>query len=167
MQIRPERPDDDDAIHQLTLDAFAPMWFSNGSEAPIVRALRASGDLTLSLVAEEDGEVIGHIAFSPVTIDDAHNGWFGLGPISVRLDRQRAGVGGALVAAGLEQLRALGARGCALIGDPGIYGRMGFTSGGLTHDGVDDAIVQYVVFDGAAPQGALRFARAFDEVESH
>jgi putative acetyltransferase len=64
-------------------------------------------------------------------------------------------------------LRALGARGCALIGDPEIYGRMGFTSGALTHEGVDDAIVQYVVFDGPPPRGALRFAPAFDEVESH
>ena len=167
MQIRPERPADEDGIHQLTLDAFAPMWFSSGTEAPIVRALRASGDLTISLVAEEHGEVIGHVAFSPVTIDDAHDGWFGLGPISVRLDRQRAGIGRALVAAGLDELRARGARGCALIGDPQIYGRMGFTSGGLTHEGVDDAIVQYVVLDGVAPRGVLRFAPAFDEVESH
>ena len=165
MHIRPEHPADEDSIHDLTVAAFEPMWFSNGSEAPIVRALRASGDLTISLVAEDAGEIIGHVAFSPVTIDDVHDGWFGLGPISVRLDRQRAGVGRALVTAGLQQLRALGARGCALIGDPDIYGRMGFTSGGLTHEGVDDAIVQYVVLDGAAPHGALRFAPAFDAPE--
>jgi putative acetyltransferase len=164
MHIRPERPEDDEAIHELTRAAFAPMWFSNGSEAPIVRALRASGDLTLSLVAEDDGAIIGHVAFSPVTIDGVQRGWFGLGPISVRLDRQRSGVGRALAATGLEELRAMGAHGCALIGDPAIYGRMGFTSGGLTHEGVDDAIVQYIVFTGPAPHGVLRFAPAFDVV---
>ena len=117
VQIRPERPDDVDVIDRLTTAAFEPQWFSDGSEAPIVRALRASGDLTLSLVAEDDGDVIGHVAFSPVTIDGSHDGWFGLGPISVRLDRQRRGIGRALVAEGLRRLRAREARGCALIGD--------------------------------------------------
>ena len=79
MLIRPERPDDVDAIDRLTIAAFEPQWFSDGSEAPIVRSLRASGDLTLSLVAEDDGDVVGHVAFSPVTIDGSHDGWFGLG----------------------------------------------------------------------------------------
>jgi putative acetyltransferase len=161
--IRPERPDDVDAIDRLTLDAFEPQWFSDGSEAPILRLLRASGDLTLSLVAEDDGEVIGHVAFSPVTIDGSHDGWFGLGPISVRLDRQRRGVGRALVDEGLRRLRERGARGCALIGDPTIYGRMGFTGGGpLSHGGLDPAVVQHVTFWGPAPRGELRFAPAFD-----
>ena len=85
--IRPERPDDVDAIDRLTVDAFEPQSFSDGSEAPIIRSLRASGDLTLSLVAEDEGDVVGHVAFSPVTIDGSHDGWFGLGPISVRIDR--------------------------------------------------------------------------------
>ena len=109
MQIRPERPTDDDTIHDLTTVTFDPMPFSDGTEAPIIRALRRSGDLTLSLVAEEDGEVVGHVAFSPVTVDGADVGWYGLGPISVRPDRQRQGIGRALVADGLERLRALGA----------------------------------------------------------
>ncbi|WP_421742645.1 GNAT family N-acetyltransferase [Cellulomonas sp.] len=163
MLIRPERPDDVDAIDRLTTAAFEPQSFSDGSEAPIIRSLRASGDLTLSLVAEDDGDVIGHVAFSPVTIDGAHDGWFGLGPISVRLDRQRRGIGRALVAEGLRRLRDREARGCALIGDPNIYGRMGFTGNGpLSHRGLDRAAVQHITFSGPSPRGELRFAPAFD-----
>lgn len=163
MLIRPERPDDDDAIDRLTTAAFEPQSFSNGSEAPIIRRLRASGDLTLSLVAEDGGDLVGHVAFSPVTIDGSHDGWFGLGPISVRLDRQRQGIGRALVAEGLVWLREHGARGCALIGDPAIYGRMGFTGDGpLSHLDLDHAAVQHVTFSGPPPRGELRFAPAFD-----
>ncbi|GEK21031.1 GNAT family N-acetyltransferase [Cellulomonas xylanilytica] len=163
MLIRPERPDDVDAIDRLTTVAFEPQPFSDGSEAPIVRALRASGDLTLSLVAEDDGGVVGHVAFSPVTIDGSHDGWFGLGPISVRLDLQRRGIGRAMVTEGLRRLRDQGARGCALIGDPEIYRRMGFTAdGALTHLDLDPTAVQHVTFGGPSPRGELRFARAFD-----
>lgn len=163
MLIRPERPHDVDPIDRLTIAAFEPQWFSDGSEAPIIRSLRASGDLTLSLVAEADGDVIGHVAFSPVTIDGSHDGWFGLGPISVRLDWQRRGIGRALVAEGLRRLRDRDARGCALIGDPDIYGRMGFTSdGALSHRGLDRSVVQHVTFSGPPPRGELQFAPAFD-----
>ncbi len=123
MLIRHERPGDEEAIHRLTTAAFAPMPFSNGSEAPIIRALRESGDLTLSLVAEEDGTVIGHVAFSPVTIAGIHEGWFGLGPVSVWPERQRQGIGKALILKGLESLKERSARGCALIGNPEIYRR--------------------------------------------
>ena len=167
MLIRPERPDDVDAIDRLTVDAFEPQSFSDGSEAPIIRSLRASGDLTLSLVAEEGGDVVGHVAFSPVTIDGSHDGWFGLGPISVRIDRQRRGIGRALVAEGLRRLlRDHEARGCALIGDPDIYGRMGFTGNGpLSHEGLDRAIVQHLAFSGPSPSGELRFAPAFDTAD--
>ena len=90
--IRPERPDDADAIHELTVIAFDPMPFSDGTEAPIIRALRAAGELTVSLVDEEDGEVVGHVAFSPVTVGGADVGWYGLGPISVHPGRQRQGI---------------------------------------------------------------------------
>ena len=163
MQIRTEQPADDAAIHELTRVAFEPMPFSSGTEAPIVRALRAAGDLTLSLVAEEEGAIVGHIAFSPVTIDGVHAGWFGLGPISVRADRQRQGIGKALIARGLKLLREQGAAGVALIGNPDIYGRVGFESDGLLAYGdLDRRFVQRLVFSGPPPRGELKFAPGFD-----
>lgn len=164
MQIRTERPADDAAIHELTFAAFAPMPFSSGTEAPIIRGLRRSGDLTLSLVAEEDGEIVGHVAFSPVTIDGVHAGWFGLGPISVRADRQRQGIGKALISRGVELLRQQVAAGVALIGNPEVYSRSGFASDGLLAYGdLDRRIVQRLVLSGLPPCGELKFAPAFDE----
>ena len=79
MKIRQEYPADYDAIHRLTDTAFAPMAFADGTAAQAIRDMRNAGDLTLSLVAEENRHVIGHVAFSPVTIDTHDGGWFGLG----------------------------------------------------------------------------------------
>lgn len=165
--VRDECPGDVAAIHALTQAAFAGVAFSDGTEAAIVDALREAGDLTLSLVAECRGAVVGHVAFSAVTIDGVHGGWFGLGPIAVRAQLQRQGVGRALIAAGLERLRAMGAQGCALIGDPGYYGQMGFCCDGrLTYAGLDARFVQWGALGralaGAAPVGELRFAAGFD-----
>jgi putative acetyltransferase len=163
LRIRHELPADDQAIHDLTLKAFAPMSFSNGSEAPMVRALRAAGDLTLSLVAEDDGKVVGHVAFSPATVDGRHDGWFGLGPVSVHPDRQRQGIGKLLIEHGLDLLREAGANGCALIGNPAIYSRLGFESDGLlTYRGLPVRDVQRIVLAGSAPRGELRFAAALE-----
>ena len=100
MLIRREEPRDYESIHQLTTRAFAPMSFSDGAEAPLIDLLRESGDLTISLVAEVRGKLAGHVAFSPVAIDGKRDGWFGLGPISVEPERQRQGIGRALVKAG-------------------------------------------------------------------
>ena len=163
MLIRYETPDDIDAIHDLTWTAFKPMPYSDGTEAEIVRRLRENGDLTISLVAEQDGEILGHVAFSPVKIDGVHNGWFGLGPISVKPERQRQGIGKALIARGLELLNEMGASGCALIGNPDIYGRAGFSSDGqLTYLDLDALLVQRIVLRGPAPSGTLQFALAFE-----
>jgi putative acetyltransferase len=163
MLIRAESPHEEDIIDALTRRAFAPMPFSDQREAEIVRALRRDGTLTLSLVAVEGGTVVGHVAFSPVTIDSVHDNWFGLGPISVCPERQRQGIGRTLVCAGLEALQALAANGCALIGNPAIYSRFGFVSDGqLRYAGIADHLVQRIVFRGAPPAGTLKFAAAFD-----
>jgi putative acetyltransferase len=163
MLIRDETPEDIDAIHDLTSTAFKPMPYSDGTEAEIVRRLRENGDLTISLVAEQDGEILGHVAFSPVTIDGAHDGWFGLGPISVKPERQRQGIGKALIARGLELLNEMGASGCALIGNPDIYSRVGFSSDGqLKYLDLDTRLVQRIVFRGSPPSGTLQFASAFE-----
>ncbi|UWU30663.1 N-acetyltransferase [Rhizobium sp. WSM1274] len=163
MLIRYETPDDIDAIHDLTSTAFKPMPYSDGTEAEIVRRLRAKGDLKISPVAEEDGEILGHVAFSPVTIEGANDGWFGLGPISVKPERQRQGIGKAMIARGLELLNEMGASGCALIGSPEIYSRVGFSSDGqLKYLGLDTRLVQRIVFRGSPPSGTLQFAPAFE-----
>lgn len=129
----------------------------------MVRALRAAGDLTLSLVAEDEGEIVGHVAFSPATVDGRHDGWFGLGPVSVHPDRQRQGIGKLLIEHGLDLLRDAGANGCALIGNPAIYSRLGFESDGLlTYRGLPVRDVQRIVLAGAAPRGELRFATALE-----
>ncbi len=163
--IRDERPGDAAAIHTLTAEAFAPMPYSDGTEAPIVDALRAEGDLTLSLVAVagEDG-IVGHVAFSPVRIDGRHGGWYGLGPLSVRPGHQRRGIGSRLVRDGLTRLRGMGAKGCALIGDPAYYGRFGFEGDrGLAYRGIAPAYVQQRALDGGTVSGTLAFASAFEK----
>ena len=116
MLIRDERPQDAAAIHDITRQAFATMPFSDGDEPELVDNLRLAGALTLSLVAEEAGAILGHIAFSPVRVSDAHGDWYGLGPVSVRPDRQKQGIGAALIRAGLARLETLGAAGCVLLG---------------------------------------------------
>lgn len=162
MLIRNEKPHDHEAIHALTARAFETMPFSDGSEAPIIRMLRASGDLTISLVAEENGEVVGHIAFSPATIDGRHDGWFGLGPVSVEPTRQKRGIGRTLIEEGLSLLKERGARGCALIGSPDFYSRFGFRSDGrLAYGSLDKSYIQWIVLEGQPPIGELKFAPAF------
>src|SRR5690606_18603384 len=115
------------AIHTLVAAAFDGHPHSDGSEPAIVDRLRADGDLTISLVAEDGGEIVGHIAFSPVTISDGNEGWFGLGPVAVAPQRQREGIGAALIEHGLALLRERGSAGCVVLGDPAYYGRFGFT----------------------------------------
>src|SRR5690606_39869862 len=79
-----------------------------------------------SKVAESDGEIIGHVAISPVRISDSADGWFGLGPISVLPEFQGQGVGSQLMKSALDELEARGAAGCVVLGEPGYYGRFGF-----------------------------------------
>jgi len=159
MHIRLETPADRAAIHALTKAAFAPMSYSDGTEADRIDRLRADGDLTLSLVAETAAGVVGHVAFSPVFMDGQADGWFGLGPVAVSPGRQRQGIGNALVREGLSRLRASGARGCALIGDPDYYGRFGFRSDGALHyRDLPDRLVQWIAFGKDRPAGRLVFS---------
>lgn len=163
MIIREERPEDVDAIHALTDLAFAPMPFGDGTEAPIIRQLRQDGDLTISLVAEKNGRIVGHVACSPLTIEGIEDLWFGLGPISVTPDLQRTGIGTALVKHGIDRLDRMGAYGCALIGNPSVYGPMGFRSNGkLTYRGLEAFLVQFLLLRGKEPVGEIKFAAAFD-----
>ncbi len=159
--LRPERADDKEALHALTTDAFAPMGFSDGTEADALDGLRRDGDLALSLVAAREGQIIGHIAFSPATVGETEGSWFALGPIAVEARFQRQGIGTRLTLAGLDWLKGRGAAGCVLIGNPKVYGPMGFTSDpGLTHGDLPHTYVQFVSINGATPQGEVTFAPA-------
>lgn len=127
VRIRNESPTDVGAIDAVTREAFAGAEHSDGTEQDIVAALRDAGTLSVSLVAELGGEVVGHVAASPVRLaPEAVGEWFGIGPLSVRPDRQKQGIGAALMEAALERLRERGAAGVVLLGDPEYYRRFGF-----------------------------------------
>ncbi|MBW8282722.1 MAG: GNAT family N-acetyltransferase, partial [Rhizobium sp.] len=111
MRIRPESAGDEAAIGALTAAAFDGHPYSDGSEPLIIERLRRLDMLALSLVAEDEGEIVGHVAFSPVTLSGGEGGWYGLGPISVAPGRQRGGIGSTLIKTGLAKLEAQGASG--------------------------------------------------------
>jgi len=113
MIIRNETVTDIEAIAEVTIAAFRTLPISNHTEQFIINELRAADALTISLVADIDGRVIGHIAFSPVTISDGAIGWYGLGPISVLPEYQKQGIGRSLINKGLSLLKELGGQGCA------------------------------------------------------
>ena len=162
MEIRDEGPGDHLAIRRITLAAFEDAPFSDQREADIVDALRTAGALAVSLVAIEGDDAIGHVAFSPVAIASGENGWYGLGPVSVRPDKQGQGFGQALVRAGLDRLAALDAAGCVLLGAPGYYGRFGFESDpALTYQGAASPYLQRLVLSGPAPRGEVGYHAAF------
>ncbi len=162
--IRPERPGDEAAIHDLVARAFAPMPFSEGDEQDLVDALRAAGDLIQSLVAVDSADtIVGHISFSPVTVEDEACGWFQMAPVSVSPEVQRSGIGSALIEAGISRLKTAGARGVAVVGSPAYYERFGFTqvSGLAPLSDHDAPYFRAMVLAGPAPQGTLRYAPAF------
>lgn len=160
--IRPERNGEETAIRLLTARAFAGQVHSNGSEPQIVDNLRKSGDLTLSFVAEEDSAILGHIAYSPVTISDGTSDWYGLGPVSVEPARQGEGIGSMLVNAGLECLREIDANGCVLLGDPAYYIRFGFRHDPrLIYPGPPPEYFQFLRLKGNMPTGEVRYAPGF------
>src|ERR1700759_2724926 len=107
MHIRLERPQDAAAIRAVTKAAFDAAAYSSQTEVKIVDALREGGALVLSLLALQEDEIIGHAAFSPVRIDGEPGGWYGLGPVSVRPDRQRQGIGSAIIRDGLHRLTTM------------------------------------------------------------
>jgi len=166
MMIRQEKQADIDAITAITKLAFENHPFSRNTEQFIIHALRTANALTVSLVAEIDGAVVGHIAFSPVTFTDGSENWYGLGPVSVRPASQKQGIGSNLVDEGLSLLKNAGAEGCVLVGDPNYYERFGFKSpDGLIHEGVPQENLLALPFGGQIPQGIVEFHPAFGATE--
>jgi putative acetyltransferase len=163
VKIRLERPEDAPAIRTLTDAAFKNVHHRAHTEARIVDALRSSGALTLSLVALDGSDIVGHAAFSPVRIDAAPGDWYGLGPVSVKPNRQRRGFGEALVRAGLHRLRSVGAAGCVVLGDPAYYSRFGFeSSAALVYRDAPAGYFQWLAFGGPAPTGEVTYHPSFD-----
>jgi putative acetyltransferase len=160
--IRSETDADIGTITKVTIAAFKTLEISNHTEQFIVEALRAAQALTISLVAEVNGRVIGHIAFSPVTISDDTRNWYGLGPVSVLPEYQRQGIGKALIREGLSRLRDINAQGCCLVGHPDYYRKFGFKNmSGLVHEGVPQEVFFALSFDGHTPQGTVTFHEGF------
>lgn len=160
--IRSEADADVGAIAEVTVAAFKTLEIGNHTEQFIITALRAAKALTVSLVAEVDGRVIGHIAFSPVAISDGTRNWYGLGPVSVLPEYQRQGIGKTLMQEGLSRLKNMNAQGCCLVGHPDYYKKFGFKNmPGLVLEGVPQEFFFALSFDGHTPQGTVAFHDAF------
>ncbi|MFO8084119.1 MAG: N-acetyltransferase [Desulfobacterales bacterium] len=160
--IRSETDADLNAITEVTVAAFKTLEISNHTEQFIIEALRAGKALTISLIAEMDGRVIGHIAFSPVTISDGTRNWYGLGPVSVLPTCQQQGIGKALIQEGLSRLKDMNAQGCCLVGHPDYYRKFGFKNIlGLVHERVPQEVFFALSFDEHFPQGTVCFHEGF------
>ena len=162
IEIRGESPVDAPAIEAVTIAAFRDAPHSGHNEQFIVSALRAAGQLTLSLVAVSGDEVVGHVAVSPVSVAAVAPGWYGLGPISVLPEHQRRGVGTRLMHASLRTLKEKGAAGCVVLGEPAYYGRFGFLADpALVFPGVPPEYFQVLSFGSAKPRGVVTYHAAF------
>lgn len=160
--IRQESPSDSAAIHAVTTAAFLSAPHTAHTEQFVVDALRKAGALTISLVAEQAGEIAAHVAVSPVSLSDGSTGWFGLGPISVKPELQGKGIGSLLMQAALRLLRERGAAGCVLVGDPSYYSRFGFKpEPSLTLPDVPPQYFQALPFGPSLPRGVVTFHEAF------
>jgi len=165
--IRPERPADVLAIHHLHEEAFP-----TPAEARLVDRLRGRGRLVVSLVAEEAGEIVGHVALSPVSAG-AVPGGLGLAPLAVASGCRRRGVGGALVRGGLDAGRRAGSAFVVVLGEPAYYERFGFVAasgwGLLDEYGGGPAFQVLELAPGGIPRGAglVRYAEEFALLRSH
>ncbi|HEX4894636.1 MAG TPA: N-acetyltransferase [Hyphomicrobiaceae bacterium] len=162
MAIRLELATDVDRIGTLITAAFLGAPHTSGTEAAIVERLREAGALTLSLVEEQNGRLVGHVAFSPVEITATDERWFGLGPLAVEPEYRCRGIGGALVREGLRRLRTARADGCVVLGDPSYYSRFGFLRNPCLH--LANAPPEYVLclsISGAEPVGFVKYHAAF------
>jgi putative acetyltransferase len=162
MIVRPETPADHMAIRDVNVAAFLDHPFSQQTEHLIVEALREAGALEVSLVAEVDGDVVGHVAFSPAGIGPTSSGWYLLGPVAVLPEYQGRGIGRALIEAGIGALRSRSAAGCVLVGDPAFYGCFGFAQrDGVTWAGVPQENVLCLAMSQETPSGEVSFQPAF------
>ncbi len=162
LTIRPERPDDHDVLGDLIAAAFDGKPYADGDEAELLVALRDQQALTLSLVAELQGVVIGQAAFSPAVASDGAPEWHALGPVAVLPEHQRVGIGSRLVREGLERIREMGAAGCIVVGDPAYYTRFGWrVSPEHAPPGQPADYFMVQVLGGPPPEGPIAFHPVF------
>ena len=168
MLIRTEDPSDIPAIHRLNRLAF-----NVSTEADLVDQLRRSETDFLSLVAEDQDHIVGHILFTPVSVErDGHPiTGMGLAPMAVAPERQRQGIGSALVEHGLGLLRECGCPFVLVLGHPGYYPRFGFERASAHHlacqwEGVPDDAFMVLILDPVAMHGVSGVARYRDEFDA-
>lgn len=172
--LREESPNDIAAIETVVAKAFLDAPHTDHTEQFIVNGLRKAGVLTISLVAEstaeQGGEIIGHMAISPVTISarigaDNTERWYGLGPIAVLPEQQGLGIGSKLMVGALDRLRRSGASGCVLLGDPHYYQRFGFKPvPSLVLPDVPPEYFQALSFGDSFPRGTVTYHEAFNAI---
>jgi len=165
--IRSEQPDDVTAVYSINGKAFGQT-----TEANLVDTLRAACPHALSLVALSDGQVVGHILFTPVTIQGAKGEIQGMGlaPMATAPERQRQGIGSRLIEAGLKVLRQQACPFVIVLGHPAYYPRFGFVpaSGhGLAcqWEGVPGEAFMVLIPDKAFMAGVSGVARYRDEFD--
>ena len=167
--IRPERPGDAPAVRHVHEAAFP-----TGAEANLVERLRASGKAVIALVAEDEGRPVGHIVFSPVTLEPLAGAvGLALAPVAVLPDHEKHGVGRRLIQNGLAECRAWGAGFVVVLGEPEYYGRFGFeraSERGLHNEhGADAAFMVFELKASALPpRGTLiKYAPEFAAPTKH
>jgi putative acetyltransferase len=166
IEIRKEEPRDREAIRQLNLAAF-----DNGPEAALVDRLRALCEQYLAFVAVEDGVVVGHLLFSPVTVEGSNVVGMGLAPMAVLPSHQRKGIGSLLVRHGLEFLRKSDCPFVIVLGHPEYYPRFGFKVASKYKlrsqwEGVPDEAFMVIVLNSSAfPKqgGVARYRDEFND----
>ncbi|WP_198673780.1 GNAT family N-acetyltransferase [Algibacillus agarilyticus] len=162
INIRPECNDDINSIERVTIEAFKNHPHSKQTEHEIVAKLRNDNALSVSLVAEVNNVIIGHIAFSKVKISGEFIEWYGLAPVSVEPKYQNQGVGSQLILSGLNAIRELNGKGCVLLGEPEYYNRFGFTAPSeLVFKGVPPEYFQSLLLSGDMPNGNVEYHKAF------
>jgi putative acetyltransferase len=165
--IRPEKPRDYLAVHEVNALAFV-----TPTEANLVEVLRKEVHPIVSLVAEDEGTIVGHIMFSPVSLTGhADLKIMGLGPMAVAPEQQRQGIGSGLVKAGLERCKELGFGAVVVLEHIGYYPRFGFIP--AVHFGIEceyevpqDAfmIMELQSFYLKCAQGIIQYPPAFNDV---
>jgi putative acetyltransferase len=161
--IRDQTEVDFSAVHQLVIAAFKTLPIASGTEQFIMDELWRSDAATVALVAEDAGGIVGQAAFSKVLVGGRDVGWHGCGPVGVLPARHKQGIGSALMREGLKRLRALGSKGCVVVGDPAYYKRFGFdNTAAMREPAVPPQYFMVIRFEGEMPKGDVKFDKAYE-----